>query len=162
MWAGRVQKLVYEDGTPKGALQILKERGINASHLKLEQMKVILQQHEDFHNEKSAVEHFLEGRGHIYKFIPKYHCEINAIEHVWAMSKQFTRAYCDYDMPSLKANVPRALDSVSCENIQNFIRRCRNYMFGYLAGLKPGSDMEKRITKYLKALRSHRRVSAHE
>ena len=56
-------KLVYEDGTPKGALQ---QRDINASHLILDDMKIILQQHEDFHNEKSAVEHFLEKRGHIY------------------------------------------------------------------------------------------------
>ena len=27
VWGGKLQKLVYEDGTPKGAQQILKEHG---------------------------------------------------------------------------------------------------------------------------------------
>ena len=40
-WAGKPQKLVMEDGTPKGAAMILEERGINASSLKLEDMRII-------------------------------------------------------------------------------------------------------------------------
>lgn len=39
VWAGKLQKLVRADGTPKGAAMILKERGINTHFLVLDQMR---------------------------------------------------------------------------------------------------------------------------
>ena len=39
---GKVQKLVCDDGTPKGAELILKERGFNTDSLVLDDMKTIL------------------------------------------------------------------------------------------------------------------------
>ena len=56
IWGGKVQKLVMEDGTPKGAAMILEERGINTTPLKLDDMRVILSQHDDFRNEKNALD----------------------------------------------------------------------------------------------------------
>jgi len=85
----------WNDGTPKGAAMILKERGINTSRLKLEDMQVILSQHDDFKNEKNALETMLESRGHVAVFLAKFHCELNGIERVWGHSKRTTRAYCD-------------------------------------------------------------------
>jgi len=38
-WRGRVQKMVYPDGTPKGMKQDLIERGINVTKMKGEQMR---------------------------------------------------------------------------------------------------------------------------
>jgi hypothetical protein len=35
---------------------------------------------DDFINEKPEIQHYLEGRGHICMFYPKFHCEINPIE----------------------------------------------------------------------------------
>ena len=40
----------------------------------------------------------LSNAGHTCIFIPKCHCELNPIEHVWSQSKRYTRAYCDYTM----------------------------------------------------------------
>ena len=54
---GKVQKLVCDDGTPKGAELILKERGFNTDSLVLDDMKTIPC---DFKNEKSAVDTFLD------------------------------------------------------------------------------------------------------
>jgi hypothetical protein len=40
----------------------------------------VLSLQEDFANEKPEIQHYLEGRGHICMFYPKFHCEINPIE----------------------------------------------------------------------------------
>src|SRR5882724_11719981 len=33
------------------------------------------------------LQHYLEGRGHICMFLPKFHCELNAIEMLWGYAK---------------------------------------------------------------------------
>jgi hypothetical protein len=43
----------------------------------------VLSLQEDFANEKPEIQHYLEGRGHICMFYPKFHCEINPIKMVW-------------------------------------------------------------------------------
>ncbi len=68
VWAGKPQRLVMDDGTPKEATMILEERGINTSTLKLDDMHVILNCHDDFKNEKSALHTILERRGHTVLF----------------------------------------------------------------------------------------------
>ena len=75
MWSGKPQKLVEPDGTPKGAAKILQERGIQTSSLKLEDMRTILANHDDFRSEKNAlhVETMLTGKGHTAVFLPKFH-----------------------------------------------------------------------------------------
>ena len=158
VWEGNTQRMLHVDGTPKGVETVLKERGLNVSHLTLPQMKVILENHDDFKNESTALEHKVEGRGHVCLFIPKYHCEINPIERVWAQSKKYTRAYCNYRLPSLRETVPRALDSVSVTNIANFCQRARHYMYAYLDGATPSPQMEDLVNKFLKQFKSHRRV----
>ena len=80
VWAGKPQKLVLDDGTPKGAAMILEERGIYTKTLKLEDLIVILSQHDDFKNEKNSLETMLTGKGHTAVFLPKFHCELNGIE----------------------------------------------------------------------------------
>lgn len=157
-WAGKVQRLVTDDGTPKGAAKILEKRGINTGSLKLADMKIIPSCHEDFRDEKSALHNLVEKNGHVVLFLPKFHCELNGIERVWGHAKRYTRAHCDYRFDSLQRTVPEALDSISSETISNYIRRSRNYMFSYLKGSQPGKQMEKEVTKFGKEYKSHRRV----
>ena len=40
-WAEKMQKMVFEDGTPKGKNQVLEERGNNTTHLVAEDMIVL-------------------------------------------------------------------------------------------------------------------------
>lgn len=73
MWAGKVQRMVYDDGTPKGMKQVLEERGINTARMVAEDMRTVLSWHDDFRKEKTIIEHYLNGRGtpcHVYSKVP--------------------------------------------------------------------------------------------
>lgn len=70
VWAGKLQRLVMDDGTPKGAAMILEERGINKRSLTLDDMKTILSQHDDFWEEKNALNTFLKPKATSLFFSP--------------------------------------------------------------------------------------------
>ena len=162
VWAGQPQSMVFSIGVAKGMKKVLQERGINTESLNGEQMRIILANHDDFRSEKPKVIRFLVTRGHTALFLPKFHPEINPIERVWAQSKRYTKAYCKYTLPSLRSTVPLGLDSVTLENIQNFHRKCRHYMFAYLEGHVAGSKLEEQVKKYKVAVKSHRRIGINE
>lgn len=121
-------------------------------------MKEELAKHADFINEKTKLEYFLHNKGHACLFLPKFHCELNPIERCWAQAKRYTRAYCNFNIIGLCRNVMPGLDSVRVENIQNYYRRVRDYMYGYLVGYRAGISLEKLIQKYSKEFKSHRRI----
>ena len=52
VWGRRVQKMVMEDGTPKGMTMVLEERRINTSMMNTDHMRIVLANHDDFHTEK--------------------------------------------------------------------------------------------------------------
>lgn len=159
MFDGRVQKMVTSNGVAKGLRMVLEERGVNTAGMNASQMREILGQHSDFKNEKSRVERILSTHGHILYMLPKYHCELNPIERVWAQSKRYTKAYCKYNIQSLRNMIIPALDTVSLQNIQNYYRKVRHYMFAYLEGIPGGCDLEKQVKEYKKTIMSHRRIS---
>ena len=117
MWAGKVQRMVYDDGTPKGMKQVLEERGINTARMVAEDIRTVLSWHDDFRNEKTIVEHYLNGRGHLAMFIPKFHCELNPIERVWGQAKVYSRKHSNFTLARLRQIVDPALDSVSTDLI---------------------------------------------
>ena len=117
-------------------------------------MQKILKNHDDFRNEKPRIVHFLEQKGHKALFLPKFHPELNPIERVWAQSKVYTKSHCKYTFPSLRNTIPVGLDSVSLENIRNYHRKARDYMFAYFQGFVAGPKLEEQIKLY----KSHRRV----
>ena len=162
-WNGQTQSMTLPDGRPKGAALVLQERGYDTTRMKLEEIRTILASHEDFKNEKCRVDTFLTSCGHTCVFIPKFHCELNPIERVWSQSKRYTRAHCDYTIASLRRSIPLGLKSVSTENIANYVRRCRNYMYAYLEGSAVGSELEEKIRQYKSvSYTSHRRVGVHD
>ena len=151
--------MTLTDGQPKGAALVLEERGYDTRGMKLEDMRAILADHDDFKSEKCRVDTFLSDAGHTCIFIPKFHCELNPIERVWSQSKRYTRAYCDYTIGSLRRSIP----GVSKENIANYVRRCRNYMFAYLEGSAVGQELDDKI-KFYKSVSytSDRRVGVND
>ena len=48
---------------------------------------------EDFLNEKPEIQHYLERRGQLCMFYPKFHCKINLIEMLWGYMK-YRKAIC--------------------------------------------------------------------
>ena len=51
----------------------------------------------------------------------------------------------------LRKNVPLALECVSVENIKNYFRKSRHYMFGYLQGIAGGPQLET-LVKMMKTV----------
>ena len=144
---------------PRGMIDVLKQRGKYRVGMKVDDMRKELASHSDFKNEKNKLEYFLYARGHACHFLPKYHCEMNPIECCWAQAKRYTRAYCNYNISGLRRNITPALDSVSSENISNYFRHAKNYMYGYLLGHKAGVELEQLVRKYSKEFKSHRHIS---
>ena len=58
IWNGKIQKIVFVDGTPKGLKQILIERGINVTKMKLEEMSMLIATHPDFRDEQAEIVKF--------------------------------------------------------------------------------------------------------
>ena len=147
VWRGKKYSMVFKLGVPKGLLQVLKERGVDTQGMKLEDMRKELASHEDFQNEKTKIEHYLNRRGHCCMLLPKFHCEINPLERCWAQAKRYVRSHTNYTLSGLRQNVPNGLDSVTITNIQNHYRKVRHYMFGYLLGVSAGPELEEHVKK---------------
>jgi hypothetical protein len=47
----------------------------------------VLSLQSDFCNEKPLTQQYIEKHGHLCKFLPKFHCELNPIEMVWGYAK---------------------------------------------------------------------------
>ena len=90
-------------------------------------------------------------------FLPKLHFEINPIEKCWSQAKRYTHANTNYNIAHLRHIIPDGLDSDSLENIQNYFRKTRHYMYGYLAGCSGGSDLEELVAHSKKIYKSHQR-----
>ena len=95
----------------------------------------------------------------LFLFIPKYHCELNPIERCWSQAKRYTRAHCNYCITGLRQNIPEGLNCVTTENIQNYFRHARDYIYGYLLGHQAGLKLEELVKKFSKNFKSHRRVA---
>ena len=155
VWAGRVQRMVYNVGNvAKGMRKVLEERGINTTTLRADDMRKILSNHDDFRNEKTILERFLINRGHKVIMIPKFHCELNPIERVWGQAKRYSRAYTNFTLPGLRRILPQALDSVSVTSIRKYFRKARDYEKAYREGHAAGKEVENAVKRY----KSHRRV----
>ncbi|RPB00938.1 hypothetical protein L873DRAFT_1626525, partial [Choiromyces venosus 120613-1] len=50
-------------------------------------------------------------------FYPKFHCEINFIEHFWCSAKYYTRENYQYSLEGLRETIPCGLDLVSTATI---------------------------------------------
>ena len=153
IWGGKVQRMVDEHGIPKGMKTILEERGVNTLGMRAKEMRTLLKTFPDFDRQKTILEDYIEHRGHVCTFYPKFHCELSPIERVWCQSKKYTRAYADGTITRLRKIVPEGLDSVTLEQMRKFFRTCRDYERAYQDG-GTGREVEEQVRAY----KSHRRV----
>lgn len=91
----------------------------------------ILQNHEDFFEQKSVIEEYILSRGHKCFFLPKFHCEINLIEMVWGWCKQLYRQAIKSSFEHSKQEVVKALDAISVDTMRRFCNRTLRFMDGY-------------------------------
>ena len=83
-------------------------------------------------------------------YYPKYHCELNHIEHFWYGAKQHARFECEYSLNALRKRVPLALASVSNKTCLAYFHRCQRKMNLYWEGLTYGSTNWKARTAHHK------------
>lgn len=86
----------------------------------------------DFRDEKTALQHTVESRGHILLLSPKFHPEIAGvgIEYSWGMSKSKFRRQIDDRVPkNLHANIVKSMCAetiLTTGRVRRFARRMRD------------------------------------
>ena len=48
----------------------------------------------------------------------------------------------------LRKTIPKALESITLDNIRNYFDRVKRYMYGYLEGLQAGTELELKATEF--------------
>ena len=152
-------------GKAKGLKQVLFERGLYTPNMTLEgdnknsddatSMTFVVGNCLDFKLQKSALAEYIESRGHICDYIPKYHPELNPLERCWGMSKRFIRRLCKFQYKDLLVKIHRSLLDGRIQPlsmIRKFFRKSRDYMRAYRSGKKEFAD----IKLQLKVYKSHR------
>ena len=80
-------------------------------------LKCILENQPDFPAQKLLVQEVIETAGHMCIFLLKFHCKLNFIEYYWSVVKEYLRDHCDFTFNTLKANMPKALETVPLSTI---------------------------------------------
>jgi len=96
----------------------------------------ILAHQKDFRTQKGRLQEELESAHQEVIFYPKFHCELNFIEHFWCSAKWYTRENCEYSLKGLRRVLPEALDSVTPATINCYYRRCMRTLGAYMDGHK--------------------------
>ena len=99
----------------------------------------------DFKYEKTKLENLLANHGYRGIFIPKFHCELNPIERVWAQGKKYMCAHCIYSFKGVENTIVPTLDSVTLNSIRRFFRKMRDYMDAYKEGLTAVREIYKEV-----------------
>jgi hypothetical protein len=81
----------------------------------------ILYTQPNFMSQKPLLQEYIESRGHLCDFYPKYHCELNFIEQYWGAAKlRFRVAGRARTLNEMEKKMLACLDDVPLEQI----RRC--------------------------------------
>ena len=108
----------------------------------------------DFLAQREWLREVVEDDGHLIIFYPKFHCELNYIEMIWAYLKAYLRKHCKYSYPELKAMVPNTLEEkIPIATVRRQARHCYRFMSAYRMGLQ-GPLADYAMKKYS----SHRRI----
>jgi hypothetical protein len=119
----------------KGMEQIIRERGlwpegglpVECTGLKRPEGQAscccrhLLYTQPDFKSQKPLLQEYIESRGHLCDYYPKYHCELNFIEQYWGAAKlRFRAAGRARTLGEMEKTMLRCLDDIPLEQI----RRC--------------------------------------
>lgn len=76
----------------------------------------------------SKLQRYIESRGHLCKFLPKFHCELNPVERIFAVLKRFVRERCTYTYSEMLENIHCGIALLSLNQMRRFSHRCDRYM----------------------------------
>lgn len=108
----------------------------------------------DFLEQKCEIEEkitaFFNGFYHQVVYYPKFHCELNHIEHFWSNSKDYARLECDYTLNRLQKHVPEALTNVKILTFLGCYNWCWRKMQLYREGIAYGFSKWVKKTSHQK------------
>jgi hypothetical protein len=78
----------------------------------------------DFQEQKCRLQQEHDAAGQEGIFYPKFHYELNFIEHFWCSCKAYTRDHCTFTTQGLPKILPEAIKSVSTTIINRYYHRC--------------------------------------
>ena len=173
----KVQAMHLDNGTPKGIKTVLRERGDNMLGNKGELLlancdlcgtqsglydgkprsrcclRRVMSLQSDFKNERPLVEKTLALAGIDCLFLPKFHCELNPIELVWAALKGKVRKLNDCTLPTLRDVLPKQWANIDKSLIRGCCTRVWRYNKAYRSGITGV------LAQYaVKIFSSHRRI----
>jgi hypothetical protein len=171
---GEPQRFVYDDGTEKGIFTILQERRLvapqesrslvltcGACEARPREQEApdnircccthILNNQEDFRNQKIWLEEKLTAAGIKAIFYPKFHCELNYIELMWSRLKHSLRKECRFSFADLERRLPQLIELFPLHQAKRALQHCLRFMDGYRNGLT-GKLLQYTVKKY----RGHR------
>jgi hypothetical protein len=90
-------------------------------------------------------------------FYPKFHCELNYIELIWAYVKKWLRRRCSYSIEDLREKVPLCLKSIPLSIVKKSWQHCSRYMSAYRSDQRLKGPF---LDYIMKRYRSHRRIPA--
>jgi hypothetical protein len=140
---GETQSFYFPEDHPKypgwfkGMEQIIRERGlwpegglpVECTGLKRPEgqssasccCRHILFSQPDFISQKPLLQEYIESRGHLCDYYPKYHCELNFIEQYWGAAKlRFRVAGRAKTLNEMQTKMLACLDDIPLDQI----RRC--------------------------------------
>ena len=89
----------------------------------------------DFKSQKSLLEEICANNHMIFELYPKYHCECNWIERVWAEMKKIAREECDYSFKSLQNRIKDLPKRIPIQHIIHYEQRAWKFIEMYSRGL---------------------------
>ncbi len=155
VWNGLPFKMQTDAGVQKGVKTILTERGAWVDGMSLEEARHALSLHADFQEQKEWLAETVEAAGHRIDYFPKFHCELNFIEMVWAHAKATLRRRCTYNFNDMVVALPATLRGIPLSFFRRAYRHCMRYMSGYRRGLQ-GPLLDYALKKY----KGHRMIPA--
>ena len=155
-------------GKPKGLKQVLYERGVYSSGMKVQELKEVMRNALDFKKEIGIIEQIIVDSGHLLIMSPKCHPELAGlgIEYDWGKSKAaFRRFINDYVPSHLCDNVLKSFDPelLPVVRVRRYARKTRDYMHVYeKISNETTQDLEsetfKKIERMMKTYKCHRNI----
>ena len=151
-------------GKSKGLVELAKDLNIPlTTHMTLSEIRALMSTHPAFQNVSR-----LETLARKYQikviFVPKFHCELNAIEGLWCDMKHFVRKMSDQTFPTMLRLIPESRENFKKRQIQmKLFRRFWRSLDMYSQDKSYGEVLNLFFSQSCKSeIVSHRRVTNSE
>lgn len=125
------------DGTTrriaKGLKRIAVERGIKIEGMLKDDLVRVISQEPDFMEEVQILQGLIQSYPRcMLWFLPRYHCELNPIEHLWAEMKRQLRQVIDGTLVCLDQKIDAIMPRIGADYAAKCIMSSMRYVTAYL------------------------------